>query len=323
MKASLLLLGTIIVSISLTSCDYEFELPEAGSIADATLPSADFSVKQGDAIAWETYTFANLSRSATTYEWDFGDGNTSTDLDGVNTYPGEGTFTVTLTASDGNGVVSTVSKTIEVVEPEDPTVADPVLINGDFTKLPKSSGSDCACSGWINKSIGDQGESSSGNGGSDNVIKFDNNEPDHAYQEFEVTPNADYTIEIVTSFKTAATPTSMLELRVLAGTGYTSGYSPTYYNSTEEFPQDGYGYASVAQVEDPANNLLVETQTNPDDDSYITYTYTFNAGANTSVALFIRGIGGPATGGGGGDFGYNSGGEEIRADYVTITAINN
>ena len=44
--------------------------------------------------------------------------------------------------------------------------------------------------------------------------------------------------------------------------------------------------------------------------------YTFNAGNNDSVALFVRGIGGDS----GGNFGYNSGDEEIRMDSVTITA---
>jgi len=239
-------------------------------------------------------------------------------------------YTVTLTATDDLGVSSTFSQVIDVVEPEEPPVADPVLVNADFTKLPKSSGSDCCCSGWINRDVGDQGESSSGNGGSDNVIKFDNNEPDHAYQEFAVTANADYSVQIVTSFKslvTGGTMPSSLELRVLAGSGYTAGYTPTYYTDTAVMPQGNsatgtWGYNSVAQVEDPANNLLVETQVNPNDTGYLTYTYTFNAGANDSVALFIRGLGGPATGGAGGNYGYNSGDEEIRADSVTITAIN-
>ncbi len=324
------LFNTLLLSVAIaliSSCEPElggaFEFDIAESIADATPPSANFAATQGAATEWATYTFANLSSSATTYVWNFGDGNTSTSLDGENTYAGEGTFTVTLTASDALGVVSTSSQTIEVIEPEDPTVPDPTLINGDFNKLPKSSGSDCACAGWINKSIGDQGESSSGNGS--DVVKFDNNEPDHVYQEFAVTPNADYTIEIVTQFKSLVTGgsfPSMLELKVLAGAGYTSGYSPTYYTNTADFPQDDYGYASISQVEEAANNLLTETQVNPNDDGYFTYTYTFNAGANNSVALFIRGIGGPSTGGGGGDFGYNSGDEEIRADSVTITAIN-
>ena len=303
----------------------KFEPLGENSIADETPPMADFSYSGGVTIDdFLVFNFANLSTSATTYAWDFGDGNTSTEIDPVNTYPGEGTYTVTLTASDNLGVVSTAVQTIEVIEPEEPAVPDPILVNADFDKLPKSSGSDCSCAGWINKDIGDQGESSSGNGGSDNVIKFDNNEPDHAYQEFAVVPNADYIIEIVTSFKDplGGSFPSELEIRVLAGSGYIDGYTPIYYTDTVEFPQEDWGYTTIAQVEDPANNLLVQVQSNPSDDSYITYSYAFNAGANDSVALFIRGIGGPATGGGGGDFGYNSGDEEIRADSVTITANN-
>jgi hypothetical protein len=319
-------MGALAIVLCTQTCS-EFDKYEPlgeNSIADKTPPSANFSYSQGAGPddEWKDYTFANLSVSATAFAWDFGDGNTSTDVDGANTYPGEGTWTVTLTASDALGQSSTFSETITVVQPEEPDVPDPVLVNSDFNKLPKSSGSDCACSGWINKDVGDQGESSSGNGS--DVVKFDNNEPDHVYQEFEVTPNADYTIQIITQFKSPAGGSfpSMLELRVLAGSGYVDGYTPVYYTDTAVMPQDGWGYTSVAQIEDPANNLLVEVQDNPADDSYITYSYNFNAGANTSVALFIRGIGGPATGGGGGDFGYNSGDEEIRADSVTITAIN-
>jgi len=316
-SALILILGTQ------TCSEFDkFEPLGENSIADATPPIANFSSTQGAGPddEWKDYTFANLSSSATTFAWDFGDGSSSTEVDGANTYSGEGTWTVTLTASDALGVVSTFSETITVVEPEEPDVPDPVLVNADFNKLPKSSGSDCACSGWINKGIGEQGESSSGNGGSDNVVKFDNNESDHVYQEFAVTPNADYTIQIVTQFKdpTGGPFPSMLELRVLAGAGYTNGYTPTYYTDTVDFPQEGWGYATIAQVEVAENNLLVEVQDNPADDSYITYNYTFNAGANDSVALFIRGIGGDSIG----EFGYTGGDEEIRADYVTITAVN-
>jgi PKD repeat protein len=316
---AMLFAGTLLYQ----SCDIDkFEPLGENSIADATPPEANFSFTQGQGAGeeWKDYTFANLSTSATMYAWDFGDGNTSTDVDGANTYPGEGTYTVTLTASDALGVESTFTQTIEVVEPEAPLVADPVLVNADFDKLPKSSGSDCSCSGWINKDLGDQGESSSGNGGTDNVVKFDNNEPDHVYQEFAVTPNADYTITLVTSFKdplNGAFP-SMLEVRVLAGSGYIDGYTPTYYTNTVDFPQEDWGYTTIAQVENADNNLLVEVQNNPSDDGYFSYTYTFNAGANDSVALFIRGIGGEATG----DFNYTSGDEEIRADSVVITAVN-
>ena len=321
-----LIMGLFIVTFSCDDLE-KYPLPEAGSIADETPPKAGFSATQGEGLddAWKTYSFSNLSSSATTYEWNFGDGNSSVELEPSNTYPGEGTFTVSLTATDALGVSDTFTEDITIVEPEAPEVPDPVLVNADFDKLPKSSGSDCSCSGWINKSIGDQGESSSGNGGSDNVVKFDNNEPDHVYQEFAVVPNADYSITLITSFKSpeGGSFPSELELRVLAGSGYVSGYTPTYYTDTVEFPQDGYGYESIAQVEDADNNLLIATMTNPNDDGYMTQIFTFNAGANDSVALYIRGIGGPATGGGGGDFGFNSGDEEIRADSVTITAVIN
>ncbi|AXG68178.1 protease 1 [Kordia sp. SMS9] len=311
------------------SCDIDkFEPLGENSIADATPPEANFSFTQGEGAEeeWKDYTFANLSTSATMYVWDFGDGNTSTEIDGQNTYPGEGTYTVTLTASDALGVVSTSTQTIEVIEPEAPLVPDPVLINADFDKLEKNNGnsSDCSCSGWDNDDIGEQGESSSGNGGSDNVVKFDNNEPDHVYQEFAVTPNAEYRVTLVVSHKEIAStpgtyPGSMLEVRVLSGAGYISGYTPTYYATATEFPSSGYGYTTVAQVEDPANNLLTETISNPDDDGYFTYTYLFTAGASDSAALFIRGLGGDSSVG---SYGYSSGDEEIRADSVVIEAVN-
>lgn len=301
----------------------KFEPLGENSIADATPPSADFSYTGGVTIDdFLVFTFANLSTSATMYEWDFGDGNTSTEVDPVNIYPDEGSYTVTLTASDNLGVVSVATQTIEIVEPEEPAVPDPLIVNAEFVKLPKSSGSDCACAGWINRDLGEQGESSTAN--SLDVVKFDNNEPDHVYQEFAVVPNADYIIETsVRHSSTDGTMPSSLEIRVLAGSGYEDGYSPVYYTDTAVMPQGNsatgfWGYRSIGQVEDADNNLFLQVIDNPGDDDYFTYTFSFNAGANDSVALFMRGIGGDSSG----DYGYNSGNEEIRAAYVTITALN-
>lgn len=307
------------------SCDIDkFEPIGENSIPDATPPEANFTFSNGVTVDdFLDFTFANLSSSATQYEWNFGDGSSpSTESDPAHTYPGEGTYTVTLTASDALGVISTATQDIEVIEPEEPLVPDPLIVNGEFVKLPKSSGSDCACAGWINKEIGEQGESSTSN--SLDVVKFDNNEPDHVYQEFEVVPNADYLIEVSVQHKpTDGTLPSSLEIRALAGSGYETGYTPVYYTDTAVMPQGNsdtgfWGYRTVAQMEDAANNLTVEVIPNPGNDDYNTYMYTFNAGANDSVALFMRGIGGAATG----TYGYNSGNEEIRAAYVTITAVN-
>ncbi len=310
----------VVMIFNFASCE-DNNLPEVGSITDVTPPSASFSATQGEGSGdeWKNYRFSNKSNSATMFLWDFGNGNTSTDFEPTTTYSGEGTYTITLTVEDNLGVIDTHSETIEVVKPAAPQTPDPILVNTDFNKIAKLGGSDCTCSGWNNDDIGEQGESSSGNGS--DVIKFDNNEPDHAYQEFEVVPNADYTIVMVGSFKPIDTPPgsfpgSMLEVRVLAGSGYNTGYTPTYYTTAPEYPKSGYGYTTVGQVEDAANNLTVEAISNPGNTDYNTYTYTFNAGNNNSVALFVRGIGGAS----GGSYDYNNGDEEIRLDSVTITA---
>ncbi len=59
--------------------------------------SASATVSSVDTVA----TFTNTSVGATTYAWDFGDGNTSTTTSPVHEYSATGTYTVTLTATNG------------------------------------------------------------------------------------------------------------------------------------------------------------------------------------------------------------------------------
>ncbi|WP_412560217.1 PKD domain-containing protein [Winogradskyella sp. MIT101101] len=313
------------------SCDFIDELPEANSREDETPPTAEFTFTNGELVEdFTIVTFANQSSNATMYSWDFGNGDTSTEVDPVYTYPGEGSYTVTLVASDALGQTSTFVDTVELVEPEAPAVPDPLIVNAEFVKLPKSSGSDCACSGWINRDLGEQGESSTASGS--DVLKLDNAEPDHAYQEFAVVPNADYKIELSVRHSNLVgvemLPSS-LEVRVLASSGYESGYTPTYYTDTALMPQGNsatgfWGYRSVADMENPANNLFVQVIPNPGNDDYQTYIYTFNSEANDSIALFMRGIGNadPEDPNDFAMYGYASGEEEIRIAYIEITAIN-
>lgn len=119
----------LFLSIFLSSCDFSYDLPEANSIADRTPPSAGFDYRPND----DDFTlveFTNLSGSATTYSWDFGDGNTSTEKEPSNTFPGEGTYSVTLTASDANGASDVITREVVV---EDVFVAiTPTILNGGF-----------------------------------------------------------------------------------------------------------------------------------------------------------------------------------------------
>ncbi|MBP8753811.1 MAG: PKD domain-containing protein [Chitinophagales bacterium] len=59
-------------------------------------PIADFSfdVSEGTEV-----TFTNLSANAINYEWNFGDGNTSTETNPIYTYTSSGTYTITLIAN--------------------------------------------------------------------------------------------------------------------------------------------------------------------------------------------------------------------------------
>jgi PKD repeat protein len=50
-----------------------------------------------------TVRFQNLTYGASSYAWSFGDGTTSTAADPVHAFPGPGTYTVTLTATNANG----------------------------------------------------------------------------------------------------------------------------------------------------------------------------------------------------------------------------
>ncbi len=138
MKTSSIKIGVPLTAlftfICLTSCDFDFVLPEAGSIADATLPSAAFSFSQTSPDDFRIVTFTNESASSTDFSWDFGTGDTSTESDPSYLFEaGEGTYTVTLTVSDKNGVSDQITQDITVIEPEEPDAIVPTVLNGDFT----------------------------------------------------------------------------------------------------------------------------------------------------------------------------------------------
>ena len=113
-------------ALVLSSC--EVELPAAGSVEDMTPPKADFS-SSADNTNSKLLIFSNLSASSTDYIWDFGDGNTSYDKDPTNLYPAEGTYAVTLTASDKLGVTSITTKDVLVTVPQ---VYEPFILEPGF-----------------------------------------------------------------------------------------------------------------------------------------------------------------------------------------------
>jgi PKD repeat protein len=57
------------------------------------------------------------------YAWNFGDGGTSNAQTPSHTFPGTGTFTVSLTVTDNNGASNTATQVVSVVKPNSPPVA--------------------------------------------------------------------------------------------------------------------------------------------------------------------------------------------------------
>lgn len=89
----------------------------------AKAPTADFTyVADGLAV-----TFTSTSTDATTFSWDFGDGETSTDENPTHTYDAYGTYTVSLYVTGKGGADTSLPDDITLAKSSD------VAIDGSFS----------------------------------------------------------------------------------------------------------------------------------------------------------------------------------------------
>jgi len=79
-------------------------------------PDASFSYS-GETISPANIAFNNSSSGAVSYDWSFGDGGSSADLNPNYVYQGEGNFTITLTVTDANGCTDQAQQTIQISDP--------------------------------------------------------------------------------------------------------------------------------------------------------------------------------------------------------------
>ncbi len=98
---------------SIPSCEAEY----VDSIYIFPEPVADIILPANIECLGYTIEFGNNSQNSTIYEWDFGDGNTSTVEEPTNTYPGPGNYTVTLVAGSTPVCKDTTTETIQINEP--------------------------------------------------------------------------------------------------------------------------------------------------------------------------------------------------------------
>ncbi len=99
MKKLILIAG--VVSLIVTGC--------------SIYPDADFAVDRTRVQPDEFVHFTNYSDDAIHYEWDFGDGYFSTEINPSHSYEYEGIYTVTLTAESRDGKIDRAYIDIEVI----------------------------------------------------------------------------------------------------------------------------------------------------------------------------------------------------------------
>jgi len=109
--------GTYTVSLTVSDAGGSDTKTITGYIQVTPSPQTAFTISDSAGICPPAMiTFTNTTTPAgATYNWDFGDGHSSTQVSPTYTYTATGNYTVTLVATNSNGCKKTLSKTIQVV----------------------------------------------------------------------------------------------------------------------------------------------------------------------------------------------------------------
>jgi len=254
-----------IIAFTLNSCQkaFEFDLPESNSKPDTILPTANFSYAS-TLEDFKTIKFTNLSVESTTYEWDFGGGNASSEQDPTFTFDaGEGTYPVTLTASDGRGESSTI--TIDVIVVEGPF--QPIILEPGFEDNTLPDGSGDGRDSWRNNDLGGviQITGSPVTFG-DQGAKLPDDQSRIGYQEIAVEANTNYDLRFwYTMLDNSSDP--FIVVSVLGVTQF----GP--FATRDEASAGTIGSITVNDTSDPAE--------------YLEQKLSFNSGDNVVVAIYF------------------------------------
>ncbi len=267
-KKIILIVSAFVIAIAFQSCEdlEQFEPIGANSIADATPPAAQFTYSQAGGEgedAWKNISFANQSTSATSYSWDFGGGNTSTENDPTFTFSGEGTFPVSLTADDALGASNSITIDVIVVEgPFQPIIAEPGF---EDNTLPDGTGD--GRDSWRNNDLGGVIQiTGSPVSFGDQAAKLPSDGSRVGYQEITVVPDSNYNLRFWYTMKDDSSDPWV----TVAIIGVTE-HGPI---TTPQEALDGtIGSVTVNDTNDPS--------------AYIQKTLTFNSGTNSTVAIYF------------------------------------
>jgi len=119
LKSSWKFLFPALLVLMSIGCDDDDPAPTPTPTTEDPIASFQFEVDQTDFLK---VIFTNFSQNASSYSWDFGDGNTSTQESPTHTYAEGGTYTVKLTASEGSASAEK-SEDITVTNPNEAALA--------------------------------------------------------------------------------------------------------------------------------------------------------------------------------------------------------
>lgn len=114
----IILIVALIAAVNFSSCKKDSSEPT---------PFVFYSMSVDGA----TVTFTNKSEDAVSYEWDFGDGTSSTEESPVHTYPGKGKYVPTLYATSAGGVKGEASTVLQIAKTSSVKLDDNTLSDWD------------------------------------------------------------------------------------------------------------------------------------------------------------------------------------------------
>jgi len=124
----------VIVIMTITGCQKE--------------PLASFTISNYSPSVNEIISFTNITTDGSSYEWNFGDGQTSTSKNPTHSYINEGVYTITLTAFSKNGKKQDLMTDFVTVSKIDPcsgiTCINGTCANGICNCASGYTGSDCS-----------------------------------------------------------------------------------------------------------------------------------------------------------------------------------
>ena len=264
-------------TVKLTSSDKlnVGSIKEMVILLTAPAPIASFTFV-ADTADDKIITFKSTSSFATSYTWDFGDGNTGTGDSTINTYAVDSTYMVTLIASNANGLMDTATRTVEIGQAQGVVVS---ITNPSFDDEPVKDDNRTV---WRNTMLEADATATLGIGSM--VVQMTTTERTGTwagklptaensskprrclYQAITVNPNRSYTI-----------------------TGWVRNKASAV-GSTLTFEIYDAPFNTAATIGNAANILRSEVfnaSTGHDTNSWTSASITFNSGSSTEIVLFI------------------------------------